>query len=184
MRWNSQLQRSSVPEDVRNYRPKHVELIVIINKIIIVASSWLFILLMETEFVLCEVRTVVWSLTYQHNMDNLRSGHSIVQRVIRRLLITEAWIRSRVSQWDFRWTKWHWDRFSSECSSFPLPISFQTRPVLTFIYTVLVPEQMDESWELSKKSNAASEIGSIEYKSTVNFQKDTTFRNGFNVFHS
>jgi len=33
------------PEDGRNYRPKHVELIEIINKIIIVASSWLFILL-------------------------------------------------------------------------------------------------------------------------------------------
>jgi len=34
-----------VPEDGRNYRPKHVELIEIINKIIIVASIWLFILL-------------------------------------------------------------------------------------------------------------------------------------------
>ena len=33
------------PEDGRNYSPKHVELIEIINKIIIVASSWLFILL-------------------------------------------------------------------------------------------------------------------------------------------
>jgi len=31
----------------RNYRPKHVELIVIINKIIIVGSSWLFILLYQ-----------------------------------------------------------------------------------------------------------------------------------------
>jgi len=30
--------------DGRNYRPKHVELIVIINKIIIFTSSWLFIL--------------------------------------------------------------------------------------------------------------------------------------------
>jgi len=38
--------QSSAPEDGRNYRPKHVELIEIINKIIIiVASSWLFILL-------------------------------------------------------------------------------------------------------------------------------------------
>jgi len=36
---------SSAPEDGRNYRPKHVELIEIINKIIIVASSWVFILL-------------------------------------------------------------------------------------------------------------------------------------------
>jgi len=36
--------QSSAPEDGRNYRPKH-ELILIINKIIIVASSWLFILL-------------------------------------------------------------------------------------------------------------------------------------------
>jgi len=36
---------SSAPEDGRNYRPKHVELIEIINKIIIVASSRLFILL-------------------------------------------------------------------------------------------------------------------------------------------
>jgi len=34
---------SSAPEDGRNYRPKHVEMIGIINKIIIVASSWLFI---------------------------------------------------------------------------------------------------------------------------------------------
>jgi len=33
------------PEDGRNYRPKRVEVIEIINKIIIVASSWLFILL-------------------------------------------------------------------------------------------------------------------------------------------
>jgi hypothetical protein len=31
------------PEDGRNYRPKHVELIEIINKITIVASNWLFI---------------------------------------------------------------------------------------------------------------------------------------------
>ena len=39
--------QSSAPEDGRNYRSKHVELIEIINKIIIVASSWLFILLDE-----------------------------------------------------------------------------------------------------------------------------------------
>jgi len=31
----------------RNYRPKHVELIEIVNKVIIVASSWLFILLYQ-----------------------------------------------------------------------------------------------------------------------------------------
>jgi len=37
--------QSSTPEDRRNYRPKHVELIEIIDKIIIVASSLLFILL-------------------------------------------------------------------------------------------------------------------------------------------
>ena len=35
----------TAPEDGRNYRPKHVELIETINKIIIVASSWLLILL-------------------------------------------------------------------------------------------------------------------------------------------
>ena len=39
----------SAPEDGRKYRPKHVELIEIINKIIIVASSWLFILLYATR---------------------------------------------------------------------------------------------------------------------------------------
>jgi len=33
--------------DGRNYRPKHVQLIEIINKIITVASSWLFILLVS-----------------------------------------------------------------------------------------------------------------------------------------
>jgi len=37
--------QSSVPEDGRNYRPKHVELIEIISKIATVASSWRFILL-------------------------------------------------------------------------------------------------------------------------------------------
>jgi len=37
--------KSNAPEDGRNYRPKQVELIEIINKIIIVASSWLFALL-------------------------------------------------------------------------------------------------------------------------------------------
>ena len=36
--------QSSAPEDGRNYRPKHVELIEIINKTIIVVYSWLFIL--------------------------------------------------------------------------------------------------------------------------------------------
>jgi len=39
--------QSSSPEDGRNYGPKHVELIEIINKIIIVASIWLFILLYQ-----------------------------------------------------------------------------------------------------------------------------------------
>ena len=37
--------QSSAPEDGQNYRPKHVELIEFVNKIIIVASSPLFILL-------------------------------------------------------------------------------------------------------------------------------------------
>ena len=37
----------SAPGDGQNYRPKHVELIEIINKIIIAASSWLFILLSQ-----------------------------------------------------------------------------------------------------------------------------------------
>jgi len=35
------------PEDGRNYYPKHAELIEIINKIIIVATIWLFILLYQ-----------------------------------------------------------------------------------------------------------------------------------------
>jgi hypothetical protein len=39
--------QSSAPDDGRNYRPKYVELIQIINKIIIVASSWLFIPMMH-----------------------------------------------------------------------------------------------------------------------------------------
>jgi len=43
--YTTSCKQSSAPEDGRNYRPKHVELIEIINKIIIVASSWLFILL-------------------------------------------------------------------------------------------------------------------------------------------
>jgi hypothetical protein len=109
---------------------------------------------MGTDFVLCEVGTEVWSLTYQHNMDKLRSGHSMVQRVTRRLITPEERIRYRISPCDFRWTKWHRDRFSSECFSFPLSISFQPCSVLTFMYTVLVPEQMVEYWETSKKKKA------------------------------
>jgi hypothetical protein len=34
--------QSSGPEDGREYRPKHVELIEIFNRTIIVASSWFF----------------------------------------------------------------------------------------------------------------------------------------------
>jgi len=41
------LTQSSSPDDGRNYRPKRVELIEIINTIIIVASIWLFILLYQ-----------------------------------------------------------------------------------------------------------------------------------------
>jgi len=37
--------RSSAPEDGQNYSMKHVEVIVIFNRIITVESSWLFILL-------------------------------------------------------------------------------------------------------------------------------------------
>ena len=39
--------QSNAPEDGRNYRPKHVELIEITNKIIVFASSRLFILLYQ-----------------------------------------------------------------------------------------------------------------------------------------
>ena len=42
--------QSSAPGDGRNYRPKHVELIEIINRIIIDASSWLFTLLCQYYF--------------------------------------------------------------------------------------------------------------------------------------
>jgi len=38
------LTQSSAPEGGRNYCPKYVELIEINNKIIIFASSWLFVL--------------------------------------------------------------------------------------------------------------------------------------------
>ena len=44
MLYTTSCKQSSAPEDGRNYRPKHVELIEIIYKIFIVASSWLFIL--------------------------------------------------------------------------------------------------------------------------------------------
>jgi len=47
MLYTTSCKQSSAPEDGRNYRPKHVELIEIINKIIIVASSWLFMLLYQ-----------------------------------------------------------------------------------------------------------------------------------------
>jgi len=41
------LKQSGAAKDGRNYRPKHDELIEIINKTIVVASSWLLILLYQ-----------------------------------------------------------------------------------------------------------------------------------------
>ena len=43
--------KHSVAEDGRNYRPKHVELIEIINKTIIVASSWLYIIVVSEYWI-------------------------------------------------------------------------------------------------------------------------------------
>jgi len=43
--YTTSCKQSSAPEDGQNYRPKHVELIEIISKIIIVSSSGLFILI-------------------------------------------------------------------------------------------------------------------------------------------
>jgi len=48
--YNTSCKDSSAPDNGRIYRPKHVELIEIINKIIIVASSWLCILLYRSDF--------------------------------------------------------------------------------------------------------------------------------------
>jgi len=45
--YHKQQTQSTAPEDGRNCRPEHVELIEIINKTVIVASSWLFILLYQ-----------------------------------------------------------------------------------------------------------------------------------------
>jgi len=44
--WSLFTQQYSAHEDGRDYRPKHVELIEIINKVIIVAFSWLLLLLL------------------------------------------------------------------------------------------------------------------------------------------
>ena len=54
--------QSSAPEDGRNCRPIHDELIEIINKMIIVASSWLFILV--TAVYLCALLFIVYSCSY------------------------------------------------------------------------------------------------------------------------
>jgi len=45
--YTTSCKKSSALEDWRNYTPKHVELIEIVNKIIIVLSSRLFILLLQ-----------------------------------------------------------------------------------------------------------------------------------------
>jgi len=50
--------QSRALEGGRNYRPKHVELMEIVDKIIIVASSWLFIL-----------------LYYRNYAGNIKNGH-------------------------------------------------------------------------------------------------------------
>ena len=60
VRWQHRrciIPQSSAPEDGRNYRPKHVELIEIINKSLFVASSWLFILLELSCFMRQDRRT-------------------------------------------------------------------------------------------------------------------------------
>jgi len=69
-----QLHNTSAPEDGRNYRPKHVELIVIIHKIFIVASSWLFILLcLVVSGFLCCNNFILISKTGAMTNDNVDS---------------------------------------------------------------------------------------------------------------
>ena len=73
--YNTCCKESSAAEDGRIYRPKRVELIEIINKIIIVASSWLFILLYRSEF--CAVDN---EKTVLHSVRNLLKWHGTIRK--------------------------------------------------------------------------------------------------------
>ena len=46
--------------------------------------------------------------------------------------------------WDLRWTKWRWDRFSSEYFCFPQSVSFPQCSMFMFIFTLLLPEEQVE----------------------------------------
>jgi len=67
--YHKQQTQSSAPEDGRNYRPKHVELIEIMNKIIILASSFLFILLYQP----CTVTQTSNALLHGQNYITVRA---------------------------------------------------------------------------------------------------------------
>ena len=53
--------QSSAPEDGRNYRTKHIELIEVINKLsVTVAPSWLFVLLYQRRMVTLTFKTLYY----------------------------------------------------------------------------------------------------------------------------
>ena len=59
--------QSNAPEDGRNHRPKHVELIRIVNTPVIVASSWLSTLLFQTKVVEKIKTRILCSMTFIEN---------------------------------------------------------------------------------------------------------------------
>ena len=59
------------PENGRNNRPKNVVLIEIINKSIIVASSWLFI-----------ASSVLYTTSCKHSLEFLRMGEIISRKLL------------------------------------------------------------------------------------------------------
>jgi len=90
--------QSSAPEDGRNYRPKHVELIEIINKIIIVTSSWLFILLHSSIYIyiyinrrFSEIRCIV----HHHGRS---SNHDNIYQTLPRHILQEDCLQLKVAQ--------------------------------------------------------------------------------------
>jgi hypothetical protein len=57
--------------------------------------------------------------------------------------------------WDLFSTKWHWNRFFSECFRCPLSVLFHNFSIPIFIYMLLLPEgQEGETWQPSRKKRS------------------------------
>jgi hypothetical protein len=103
----------------------------------------------------------------------------MAQAVSRRPLTTEARVRSQVkSMWDLWWTKWHWDRLSSELSVFPCRFHSTGAPLIVKIgkkYCSSSSSSSSQGCTISCGASVASAAGPPHKKKKTLFELSNYF---------